>query len=322
MTGNDFRIKFICLQDIARNSVETLLMSYVGKWNQDNPHADRGSRLHKFLTDYNNKTQLKFGKELHRDPMVPNDGLFVKGRTGYFVKPIAVSFLDITSLCKILDQDVPQFTVRSAKYRRDGVYSKISCNQPKHRPSTCSKHSSNPQNTKQKHKAQKCNKTSSECIEETAACCDRCQTCPTCRARLGRPSCGEEVLREHLTMLRKFRNLVAHTTPYAYGALITKKFSDKNFPNCSDFESLWKDCVLRVRKLLDYLLHNNSITQTDFDDTLVEFRVIHRKPSKELMKLYGHVIAMERMKTMKFELDFGMREVKCLKTGVQKLLGK
>ena len=322
MDGNDIRNKFICLQDIARNSVETLLMSYVGKWQKDRPHRPRGSRLHNFLKDFNNKTQLEFGKELYRDPMVPNNGLFVTGSTVDFEDPIAIEFLDITSLCHILDRDIPQFVVRSAKYRRDGVHSKITCTQHNHRPSTCSQHSSKPQNTKQKHKGQKCNKTSLECIEETTACCDTCQTCPNCRARLRLASCGEESLRENLTMLRNFRNLVAHTTPLAYEGLSTNQFKDDKFPNCSDFESLWKDCVLRVRKLLDYLLHNNSITQTDYDDTLVEFRVIHRKPSKELMKLYGHVIAMERMKTMKFELDFGMREVKCLKTGVQKLLGK
>ena len=322
MDGNDIRTKFICLQDIARNSVETLLMSYVGKWNGDCPHRPNGSRLHNFLKDYNNKTQLKFGKELHREPMVPNNGLFVQGSTDHFVDPIALSLLDITALCKILDQDIPQFAVRSAQYRRDGVHSKITCNKPHHNPSTCSQHSMNPQNTKQKQKGKKCNKTLTECIEETAACCDTCKTCHNCRARLRLPSCNEEGLRKDLQKIREFRNLVAHKTPDAYEALLTNTFIDNKFPNCSDFEGLWNDCVLRVKNLLDYLLYNKSITQIYYNDTLVEFLVIHRKPSEELLKLYGHAIAMERMKNMKLELDFGMREVKCLKTNFRKLLGK
>ena len=43
------------------------------------------------------------------------------------------------------------------------------------------------------------------------------------------------------------------------------------------------------------------------------------RPNREV--LYGHAIEMERMKSMKFELDFGMREVLCSKTGVQNLFG-
>ena len=279
MDGNDIRNKFICLQDIARDSVETLLMHYVGHWSGDSPYQPRGKRLHQFLTHYNNMTQQNFSKDLHRDPMVQKSGLFFSTSNVHFENPIAVNFMDITSLCRILDQDIPQFAVRSAKHRQNGVYSKIVCGQTNHKPFTCSQHSVKPHNAKQKQKTKNCGMSPTQCIEFNTSCCDTCNTCPNCRARLGLPRCPQELIRDGLQKLREFRNMVAHKTPDTYEGLLTNTYQDEKFKNCTNFESLWKECVSRITNILELMVSNNSMTQVDLDGAMAKIRVI----------LYNHV---------------------------------
>ena len=317
MKGEDISKKLICLQDVARGLVETLLMDFVKQWNLDQPDS-KGVRLYKFLQYHNNATQLRISKDLMKETQIQKIPLLSSDI--HFKNPISIESLDITSLCLVLNQDVAQFPVRSAENRRDGYY-KIPCTHSGHISSCCGTECKHHVSDAKKCKKGKCKKTLKKCIEESAPCCDTCKICKKCRIILGLPICPQEKLRNILQYIRKFRNLVAHTTVEALDKLQTNNFQHNRFPNCSDFDSLWRKCVSHITELLDHLLSAGAITQKEYDVTLVEMRLIQRRKSSELDEQYRSVIEREGVKTTKFKLEFGMREIECWNTGICKFLG-
>ena len=223
MHGEEARKRLLCLQDVARGHLETLLMSFISQWAGDTSSDPRGVRVYSFLNAQNTDDRI-YDELKHKQY-----NNFVICDDGTFQNPVQIEQVDITGLSALLELDVYEFPTRPLKHRRSGV-SKLICYQNGHLP-----------------------------FWRNTPCCITCNSCQRCKQNYGIPLCPNQKLRETIQNIRNFRNLIAHLPLEAFEGLKKGTFNDVKFPRCHNFESLSAAVYSYIQDLMDYLLTASSI---------------------------------------------------------------